>query len=153
SAPASSLPGRRRSRATPGRSRTTRSRPGTRHAKGAAPRARATRAKAAPARPRAKAQAPRRRARFMPPTPGRVAAVLGILEGLYPEAMTALDFHTPLQLLIATILSAQCTDERVNLVTPALFARYPDAAAFAAADRAELERMIHSTGFFRNKAK
>jgi endonuclease-3 len=56
-------------------------------------------------------------------------------------------------LLVATILSAQCTDVRVNLVTPALFARYPDAAAFAAADRAELEAMIQSTGFFRNKAR
>jgi endonuclease-3 len=58
-----------------------------------------------------------------------------------------------LELLVATILSAQCTDERVNKVTPALFARYPDAAALAAADRGELEALIHSTGFYRNKAK
>jgi endonuclease-3 len=79
-----------------------------------------------------------------------------VIDGLraeYPEARTALDFGTPLQLLIATILSAQCTDERVNMVTPGLFRRYPDAAAFAAADRAELETQIRSTGFFRNKAK
>jgi endonuclease-3 len=91
--------------------------------------------------------------RFRPPEPERVAALLGQLERLYPEATTALDFGTPLQLLIATILSAQCTDERVNRVTPGLFARYPDAAAFAAADRAELEAMIRSTGFFRNKTR
>jgi endonuclease-3 len=78
--------------------------------------------------------------------------VLAILEGLYPEARTALLHETPLQLLIATILSAQCTDERVNLVTPGLFARYPDAASFAGAPRADLEAMIRSTGFFRNKA-
>ena len=71
---------------------------------------------------------------------------------VYPDAHCELDFRTPLELLVATILSAQCTDKRVNLVTPALFARYPDAAAYAAADRAELERMIQSTGFFRNKA-
>ncbi len=58
-----------------------------------------------------------------------------------------------MQLLVSVILSAQCTDARVNLVTPALFAHYPDAAAFAAADRAELERLIRSTGFFRNKAR
>ncbi len=79
--------------------------------------------------------------------------MLAILERHYPEARTALDFGTPLQLLVATILSAQCTDERVNMVTPGLFARYPDAAAFAAAPQAELEQMIRSTGFFRNKAR
>src|SRR6187401_926567 len=75
------------------------------------------------------------------------------LAKLYPDAHCALHFENPLQLLIATILSAQCTDVRVNLVTPALFARYPDAAAFADADLAELERLVQSTGFFRNKAK
>ena len=63
-----------------------------------------------------------------------------------------LDFTTPLELVVATILSAQSTDRGVNLVTPALFAKYPTAADYAAADRAELEEMIHSTGFFRNKA-
>jgi endonuclease III len=71
---------------------------------------------------------------------------------LYPDARCELDFADPLQLLVATILSAQCTDKRVNAVTPALFARYPSAADYAAADRAELESMIRSTGFFRSKA-
>lgn len=75
------------------------------------------------------------------------------LAKLYPDAHCALDFENPLQLLIATILSAQCTDVRVNLVTPALFARYPDAQAFADADIGALEKAIQSTGFFRNKAK
>jgi len=72
---------------------------------------------------------------------------------VYPDAHCELDFKTPLQLLIATILSAQCTDKRVNLVTPALFARYRSARDFAAARPAELEKAIQSTGFFRNKAK
>jgi endonuclease-3 len=75
------------------------------------------------------------------------------LAKLYPDAKCSLDHRGPLQLLIATILSAQCTDDRVNLVTPALFARYPDAKAFANARQAELEQMVQSTGFFRNKAK
>ncbi|WP_067974015.1 endonuclease III [Nocardiopsis trehalosi] len=71
---------------------------------------------------------------------------------LYPDAHCELDFTTPLELLVATILSAQCTDKRVNMVTPALFARYRDAADYAGADREELEGMIRSTGFFRAKA-
>ncbi len=71
---------------------------------------------------------------------------------LHPDAHCELDFTTPLELAVATILSAQCTDKRVNEVTPALFVRYPTAQAYAAADRAELENLIHSTGFFRNKA-
>ncbi len=71
----------------------------------------------------------------------------------YPGAHCALDFKTPFQLLIATILSAQCTDKRVNMVTPALFKRYRTAAALADAIPAELEEMIKSTGFFRHKAK
>jgi endonuclease-3 len=75
------------------------------------------------------------------------------LAKLYPDAKCSLDHRTPLQLVIATILSAQCTDERVNKVTPALFKRYPDAKAFAAAQVEELQGMIQSTGFFRNKAK
>jgi endonuclease III len=75
------------------------------------------------------------------------------LAKLYPDAHCALIHENPLQLLIATILSAQCTDVRVNLVTPALFARYADAQAFADADPAELETAIQSTGFFRNKAR
>lgn len=75
------------------------------------------------------------------------------LAKLYPDAHCALHCENPLQLLIATILSAQCTDVRVNMVTPALFARYPDAQAFADAAITELEKAIQSTGFFRNKAK
>jgi endonuclease-3 len=70
----------------------------------------------------------------------------------HPDAHCELDFTTPLELAVATVLSAQCTDRRVNEVTPALFARYPSAAAYAAADRDELEALIRPTGFFRNKA-
>ena len=81
------------------------------------------------------------------------AEVFARLAAHYPDAHCALDFATPFQLLIATILSAQCTDKRVNMVTPALFARYPTPADLAAANPAELEEMIKSTGFFRNKAK
>jgi endonuclease-3 len=73
------------------------------------------------------------------------------LADLYPDAHTELDFTTPLELTVATILSAQSTDKGVNLVTPTLFKKYPTAADYAAADRAELEQLIHSTGFFRNK--
>ena len=73
------------------------------------------------------------------------------LADVYPDAHCELDFTTPLELSVATILSAQCTDKRVNEVTPALFRRYPDAAAYAGADRDELETMVKSTGFFRNK--
>ena len=83
----------------------------------------------------------------------RVARLLPALAELYPDAHCALDHETPLQLLVATILSAQCTDVRVNLVTPSLFARYGAAAEYAAAIPAELEGLIVSTGFFRNKAK
>jgi len=79
--------------------------------------------------------------------------ILALLEQAHPDARIALNFSTPLELLVATILSAQCTDVRVNQVTPALFRRYPDAAAYAAANPAGLEEEIRSTGFFRNKAK
>jgi len=75
------------------------------------------------------------------------------LELAYPVPECALIHESPLQLLIATILSAQCTDERVNMVTPALFQRFPDAPSLAAAEPAELERMIQSTGFFRAKTR
>ena len=78
----------------------------------------------------------------------RINRELGLL---YPDAHTELDFTTPLELSVATILSAQCTDKRVNEVTPSLFRRYPTAADYAGADRAELEEMIRTTGFFRNK--
>ncbi|MEB3226307.1 MAG: endonuclease III [Synechococcus sp.] len=83
----------------------------------------------------------------------RASAVLEILYELYPDATCSLDYETPVQLMVATILSAQCTDERVNKVTPALFARFPDAAAFAGADVEEIEQLVRSTGFYRNKAK
>ena len=83
----------------------------------------------------------------------RTRRINELLAELYPDAHCALHHSNALQLLIATILSAQCTDERVNKVTPALFARYPDAAAYASADIGELEMLIQSTGFFRNKAR
>ncbi|NET39434.1 MAG: endonuclease III [Cyanothece sp. SIO1E1] len=79
--------------------------------------------------------------------------ILTRLKGLYPDATCSLTHATPVQLLVATILSAQCTDERVNQVTPELFRRFPDAPALAGADRIELERLVKSTGFYRNKAK
>ncbi len=87
------------------------------------------------------------------PRPARVRAILRELDRLYPDAACTLDYRDPLQLLVATILSAQCTDQRVNQVTPALFERYPRARDYARADIGELEQMIRSTGFFRNKAK
>ncbi|MEZ5332862.1 MAG: endonuclease III, partial [Thermoanaerobaculia bacterium] len=83
----------------------------------------------------------------------RTAEIEARLSGEYPDARCALDHEDALQLLVATILSAQCTDKRVNEVTPALFARYPTAADYAKAERSELEEMVRSTGFFRNKAK
>ncbi len=79
--------------------------------------------------------------------------ILQRLKKEYPDAHCELDFENPLQLLIATILSAQCTDKRVNIVTPALFKAFRDANSLSAADPAELERLIQSTGFFRNKTK
>jgi endonuclease-3 len=82
----------------------------------------------------------------------RAPEILTRLRAAYPDARCALDHRNAFELLCATILSAQCTDARVNLVTPTLFAKYPTAAAYAGADRAELEGLIHSTGFFRNKA-
>lgn len=81
------------------------------------------------------------------------AEELAILERTYPHAVTALAYTTPFELLIAVILSAQCTDARVNMITPGLFAAYPDAAALARADRSDVERIIKSCGFFRTKAK
>ncbi len=83
----------------------------------------------------------------------RALALLARLTKLYPDATCTLDYETPVQLLVATILSAQCTDERVNKVTPELFARFPDARAIAQAPRSEIESLIRSTGFYRNKAK
>ncbi|MFQ5340872.1 MAG: endonuclease III [Anaerolineae bacterium] len=87
------------------------------------------------------------------PTAQRMPEIVRRLREVHPDARCALDHANPLELLVATILSAQCTDERVNQVTPALFEKYPTAAAFAAADRAELEEAVRPTGFFRQKAR
>jgi endonuclease III len=84
--------------------------------------------------------------------PERAAKLYDVLAQTYPDAHCALDHNGPFELLAATILSAQCTDKRVNMVTPTLFARYPDAAALAAAKQEDVEEIIRSTGFFRNKA-
>ena len=98
-----------------------------------------------------------KRAKFSRETPAarqtRALRLLNQLRAAYPDATSALHFENAHQLLVATILSAQCTDERVNQVTPDLFRRYPDARALAAAARAALEAAIRSTGFFHNKAK
>lgn len=83
----------------------------------------------------------------------RALAAVAALKALYPDALCSLDFESPFQLLVATRLSAQCTDARVNLVTPVLFARYPDAAAMAQAYVADVENIIHACGFFRQKAR
>jgi len=96
---------------------------------------------------------PARRVESLKKRRDRAAALNPILAQLYPDLTVSLDWGTPLELLVATILSAQCTDERVNRVTPALFERYPDVEAFAGADREELEGLVRSTGFYRNKAR
>jgi endonuclease-3 len=83
----------------------------------------------------------------------RARAIVRTLHETYPDAHCELDFGSPLELLVATILSAQCTDQRVNAVTPALFAAYPSAADYAAADLGDLERLVAPTGFFRQKAR
>ena len=93
-----------------------------------------------------------RRAR-LPKAPERMPELLARLKGLYPDAHCELDHRNAFELLCATILSAQCTDARVNLVTPALFAKYPDAPALARARPAAVEAVIRPTGFFRNKTK
>jgi endonuclease-3 len=83
----------------------------------------------------------------------RAPEIFDRLRTAYPDARCALDFETPFQLIIATILSAQCTDKRVNMVTPRLFATYPTPAALAAAKQEDVEEMVKPTGFFRNKTK
>jgi endonuclease-3 len=83
----------------------------------------------------------------------KIGPILKLLDQYYPEAHCTLDFADPLQLLVATVLSAQCTDARVNQVTPALFKKYPTAAHYARASLAELEQDIYTTGFYRQKAK
>jgi endonuclease III len=89
----------------------------------------------------------------MEPAKDRVGQIIRLLEKEYPGSHTMLEFETPIQILVATILSAQCTDERVNRLTPALFRKYPSVEAFAAASQAELEADVRPTGFFRNKAR
>jgi endonuclease-3 len=90
----------------------------------------------------------------LPPVdPARVAAIGGLLAEAYPNAVVELDHKNAYELLVATILAAQSTDKNINTLTPALFARYPDANALAQADQAEVEPMIFKSGFFRNKAK
>src|SRR5579872_3882727 len=83
----------------------------------------------------------------------RALQVVERMAAAYPDSKCSLDFTSPFQLLVATILAAQCTDERVNMVTPALFARFPTPAAFAEAPLEEIEAAIRSTGFYRNKAR
>ncbi len=89
----------------------------------------------------------------LPGSPKQVSEILGRLADLYPDATTELDHSTPFELLVATILSAQTTDERVNQVTPELFQRYPDSVALANACRADLEEILRPLGFHRSKAK
>src|SRR2546422_10883225 len=101
------------------------------------------------------ARVPKRSRRRESPAELRARArkIVARLERAYPDAQCALDHTNPLELLVATILSAQCTDARVNMVTPTLFAKYRSAADYAAADPQVFEREIQSTGFFRNKTK
>jgi endonuclease-3 len=89
----------------------------------------------------------------LPRPPAAIRRALDLLESQHPNATTELRYEDAYQLLVATILSAQCTDARVNQVTPAVFARYPDARSLAAADLGELERLVQPTGFFRMKAR
>lgn len=120
-------------------------------AKAAAPR-KAAKKKPIKAAPTVSGKA-RAKPRGAAPDRARVEAVLKALDRLYPDATCALRHHNAWELLVATILSAQCTDERVNMVTPALFARFPTPEAMAEADVSEVAEMIRSTGFFNNKAK
>ncbi len=83
----------------------------------------------------------------------RIKKIISLLREKYPQSRTALHYKNPLQLLVATILSAQCTDAKVNQITPRLFEKYPTASDLAEADREELEKIIRPTGFYRNKAK
>jgi endonuclease-3 len=116
----------------------------------AARRARPGRRRPAPRQTRAARTSPRRRTLA---TPSRAQEILDRLEAAHPEATCALHYRNAFELLVATILSAQCTDQRVNMVTPELFRRYPDAAALAQARLEDVEEIIRSTGFFRAKSK
>lgn len=86
-------------------------------------------------------------------TSGHVTQIIARLQATYPDAHCELDYETPIQLLVATILSAQCTDARVNMTTPALFARFPTVEALAGADPVEMEELVRPTGFYRQKAR
>jgi endonuclease-3 len=101
----------------------------------------------------AKKSAAKKSAKFNPLVPERVSAILEILDRTYPDVRCALHHENAWQLLVATILSAQCTDVRVNMVTPVLFKKYPTPASLAKIEPEMLEPMIRTTGFFRNKAK
>ena len=100
-----------------------------------------------------KKRAATRRGRKLAPAKERAPEIYRRLQREYPQAKCALDHRNAYELLVATILSAQCTDKRVNMVTPALFAKYPDAEQLSVANPEELQEMIKSTGFFRNKTK
>ncbi|HEY2825473.1 MAG TPA: endonuclease III, partial [Gemmatimonadales bacterium] len=113
-------------------------------------------AKRAKPKSKAKASAKRKAARKPPAFPSaeqRIGPILAALKARYPDARCSLNYTNPLELLAATILSAQCTDARVNIVTKTLFARYQTAQDYADADPAELAEIIKSTGFFNNKTK
>jgi endonuclease III len=106
----------------------------------------------------ARSRAPTAGRRLLPasarrPARERAPEIFNRLAAAYPDARCALDFETPFQLLVATILSAQCTDKRVNMVTPKLFATYPTPTALAAAKQEDVEELVKTTGFFRNKTK
>lgn len=100
-----------------------------------------------------KAKKPAGKARFKPPSHEKVMEIIRILKETHPDARVALEFYDPFQLIVATILSAQCTDERVNKVTPVLFEKYPGPKETAEADIEEIKEIIRSTGFFNQKSK
>jgi endonuclease III len=104
-------------------------------------------------KPVAKKKTVAKRARRFAPASERAPEIYRRLSQEYPDAKCALDHRNPYELIVATILSAQCTDKRVNMVTPALFAKYPDPQSMSVANPEELQEMIKSTGFFRNKTK
>ena len=114
----------------------------------AQPKPAGAKSKLAGAKPKPAAAKPK-----LPTAKQRMPEIFGRLGDTYPDATCSLDWRTPWELLVATMLSAQCTDERVNKVTPALFERFPDAAAAAAVESSAVEPYVQSTGFFRNKAK
>ena len=130
----------RRKASAKGRAKTARSRKTAPAAKTGGKRKAASRRKAAARR-------------SVRPDPGWVTALLATLEAHDPDPRCALDHANPYELVAATILSAQCTDKRVNMVTPALFARYPTPADLAAAEQEDVEELVRTTGFFRNKAR